>query len=164
MDRQETEMKTEKKPSSQQKVLCNWGTTLKQSSAVHIPALYSADGILPGIISKLRLLVINLASVPGRQLVNSPTAQSLERCVPCKKSQQFLNIGAWIWNYFCETTFIYRRFCFDKLVLLQAFFVAWLFVKLISVWLWPEFLKQYYVFQLFCILTKYFFLQQFFIA
>jgi len=55
--------------------------TLKQSSAVHIQALVSADGILLGISSKLRLLVINLASVPGRQLVNSPTAQSLGRCV-----------------------------------------------------------------------------------
>ena len=53
--------------------------TLKQSSAVHIQALVSADGILPGSSSKLRLLVINLASVPGGQLVNSPTAQSLER-------------------------------------------------------------------------------------
>jgi hypothetical protein len=28
--------------------LCNWGMTLKQSSAVHIQALVSADGILPG--------------------------------------------------------------------------------------------------------------------
>ncbi|MDP1818132.1 MAG: hypothetical protein Q8K92_27010 [Leadbetterella sp.] len=56
--------------------------TLKQSSAVHIPALYSAGVILPGSSSKLRLLVINLASVPGGQLVNSPTAQSLERCTP----------------------------------------------------------------------------------
>ena len=63
----------------QQKVLCNWGMTLKQSSAVHIQALVSADVILPGSSSKLRLLVINLASVPGGQLVNSPTAQSLER-------------------------------------------------------------------------------------
>ena len=53
-----------------------------QSSAVHIQALYPADGILPGSSSKLRLLVINLASVPGRQLVNSPTAQSLERYAP----------------------------------------------------------------------------------
>jgi len=53
--------------------------TFKQSTAVHIQALVSADGILPGISSKLRLLVINLASVPGGQLVNSPTAQSLER-------------------------------------------------------------------------------------
>ena len=34
--------------SCQQKVLCNWGSTLKQSSAVHIQALVSADGILPG--------------------------------------------------------------------------------------------------------------------
>jgi hypothetical protein len=41
--------------------------------------LVSADVILLGSSSKLRLLVINLASVPGRQLVNSPTAQSLER-------------------------------------------------------------------------------------
>jgi hypothetical protein len=48
---------------------------------VHIAALYSADVILPGSSSKHRLLVINLASVPGGQLVNSPTAQSLERCV-----------------------------------------------------------------------------------
>jgi hypothetical protein len=60
-------------------VLCNWGKTLKQSSAVHIQALYSADGILPGSSYKVRLLVINLASVPGRQLVNSSTAKSLER-------------------------------------------------------------------------------------
>jgi hypothetical protein len=62
--------------------LCNWGITLKQSSAVHIAALYSADVILPGSRSKYRLLVINLASVPGRQLVNSITAQSLERHMP----------------------------------------------------------------------------------
>jgi hypothetical protein len=53
--------------------------TLKQSSAVHIQALVSADGILPGSSFKLRLLVINLASVPGGQLVNSPTAQSPDR-------------------------------------------------------------------------------------
>jgi len=52
---------------------------LKQSSAVHIQALVSADGILLGSSSKLRILVANLASVPVRQLVNSPTAQSLER-------------------------------------------------------------------------------------
>jgi hypothetical protein len=45
--------------------LCNWGLTLKQSSAVHIQALYPADVILPGSGSKLRLLVINLASVPA---------------------------------------------------------------------------------------------------
>jgi hypothetical protein len=32
--------------------------------------------------SKLQLLVINLASVPGGQLVNSPTAQSPARCMP----------------------------------------------------------------------------------
>ena len=68
-------------PNAQQKVLCNWGLTLKQSSAVHIPASYSADLILLGISFKLRLLFINLASVLGGQLVNSPTAQSLDRCL-----------------------------------------------------------------------------------
>ncbi len=56
--------------------MCNWGWTEEQSSALQIQALYSADVILPGSSSKLRLLVINLASVPGGQLVNSPTAQS----------------------------------------------------------------------------------------
>jgi hypothetical protein len=71
------------KANAQQKVLCNWGMTLKQSSAVHIQALVSADVILPGSSFKLRLLVINLASVPGGQLVNSPTAQSLERYGQC---------------------------------------------------------------------------------
>jgi len=65
-----------KQNCNQHAVLCNWGMTLQQSSAVHIQALVSADGILPGSSSKLRLLVINLASVPGRQLVNSPTAQA----------------------------------------------------------------------------------------
>ena len=66
---------------AQHQVLCNWGMTLKQSSAVHIQVLVSADVILLGISSKLQLLIINLASVPGGQLVNSPTAQSLDRCV-----------------------------------------------------------------------------------
>ncbi len=46
---------------------------------MHIQALYPAHGILPGSSSKLRLLVINLASVPGGQLVNSPTAQNPDR-------------------------------------------------------------------------------------
>jgi hypothetical protein len=68
--------------------------TLKQSSAVHIQALVSADGILPGSSSKLRLLVINLASVPGGQLVNPPTAQSLERWWQCYETSIFdRNIG-----------------------------------------------------------------------
>ena len=69
-----------RKANVQHAVLCNWGMTLKQSSAVHylsrlsgIQALVSADGILPGFSSKHRFLVINLASVPGGQLVNSPT-------------------------------------------------------------------------------------------
>jgi hypothetical protein len=53
--------------------------TLQQSSAVHIQALISADVILPGSSFKLQLLVINLASVPGGQLVNTPTAQSPAR-------------------------------------------------------------------------------------
>jgi len=63
----------------QQKYCCNWGWTEEQSAAVHIQSLVSADGILPGSSSKLQLLVINLASVLGRQLVNSPTAAILER-------------------------------------------------------------------------------------
>ncbi len=67
-----------RKANVQHAVLCNWGQTEIQSSAVNIQALYPADVILPGSSSKLRLLVINLASVPG-QLVNSPTAQRLER-------------------------------------------------------------------------------------
>jgi hypothetical protein len=66
--------------------------TLKQSSAVHIQALISADGILPGSSSKPRLLVINLASVPGGQLVNSPTAQSPERCVQSKTQLQMVRL------------------------------------------------------------------------
>jgi hypothetical protein len=66
-------------PASNKKFYASAGWTLQQSSAVHIPASYSADVILSGSCYKLRLLVINLASVPGRQLVNSPTVQSLER-------------------------------------------------------------------------------------
>lgn len=54
--------------------------TLKQSSEVHIQALVSADGILPGSRSKLRLLVLNLASVPGGQLVNSPAERIYNAC------------------------------------------------------------------------------------
>ncbi len=50
------------------------GLTLKQSSAVYIQALYSADVILPGGSSKHRCLVINLALVTGGKLVSSPTA------------------------------------------------------------------------------------------
>jgi hypothetical protein len=55
------------------------GATNIFSTFLHIQALYPADAILPGSSAKLWLLVINLASVPGGQLVNSPTAQSLER-------------------------------------------------------------------------------------
>ena len=60
----------------QQWVLCKWGLRLYQLSVLHIRAMVRADGILPVSSSKLRLLVINLASVPGGQLVNSPTSQS----------------------------------------------------------------------------------------
>ena len=50
--------------TSASKRFCAIGT-LKQSSAVHIQALVSADVILLGSSSKVRLLVINSASVPG---------------------------------------------------------------------------------------------------
>ena len=50
-----------------------------QDGSVHIQALYPADGILSVISSKHQLLFINLASVPGGQLVNSPTAAILNR-------------------------------------------------------------------------------------
>jgi hypothetical protein len=89
------------KHSRQQKVLCNWGKTLKQSSAVHIQALVSADVILPGSSSILRLLVINLASVPGRQLVNSPTAQSPGRCAQQPKMKRLLTLW-WIFIISCS--------------------------------------------------------------
>jgi hypothetical protein len=58
---------------------------------VHIQALYSADGILLGSSSKLRLLVINLASVTARQLVNSPNAQSLGRQTVKKPKKSYEN-------------------------------------------------------------------------
>ena len=68
-----------KKTCQQHGVFCKCVSTLKQSLALHIQASYSADVILPGSSSKLRLLVINLASLLGWQLVNSPAAQSLDR-------------------------------------------------------------------------------------
>ena len=42
-------------------------------------SLYSADGTLLSISNNNEHFIINLASVPGRRLVNSPTAQSLDR-------------------------------------------------------------------------------------
>ncbi len=69
-----------KKANVQHAVFC-WGSTLNQASAVHIQALYSADGILPGSSSKLRLLVINLASVPDSWLIPQ-LHKGLERCTP----------------------------------------------------------------------------------
>jgi len=56
---------------------------------VHIQALVSAEGILPVISFLLRLLVINLASVPGSQLVNSPTVAIFGR-----------------WRYFFRTPYV----------------------------------------------------------
>jgi len=50
---------------------------------VHIQALVSADVILLGISNNNEHFIINSTSVPGRQLVNSPTAQSLKRCLLC---------------------------------------------------------------------------------
>ena len=79
--------------------------TLKQSSAVHIQALVSADGILLGISCKHQLLIINLASVPGGQLVNSPTAQSLVRQT-VKKPSFLFNINYRINYALVISTFI----------------------------------------------------------
>ena len=66
------------------KVLLQLGLE-EQSAVVHIQALYPADGILLGISSKHRLLIINLNSFPGGQLVNSPTAAILDRCAAMAK-------------------------------------------------------------------------------
>jgi len=73
--------------------LYNWGWTEVQSAAVHIPASYPAEGILPSISSYHQLLIINLASVPGRQLVNSPTAQSLKRWLQAGSSHSWTRQG-----------------------------------------------------------------------
>jgi len=64
---------------------------LKQASAVHIQAFYPADGILPVSSAIHQLLVINLPLVPGRQLVNSLTAQNLDRCEQLKNEYLFFN-------------------------------------------------------------------------
>jgi len=53
-----------------------------------LSASVSADVILLVISSKLQLLFINLASVPGGQLVNSQTAAILERQTVKKPSSQ----------------------------------------------------------------------------
>ena len=45
------------------KRFCAIGAMEVQSSAVHIPASSSADGILPGSCANNQLLIINLASV-----------------------------------------------------------------------------------------------------
>jgi hypothetical protein len=54
----------------QHHVLCNCGSTEEQSSSVHIQTTYQADGIRPGIGTNTQLLIIKLASVRGRQLIN----------------------------------------------------------------------------------------------
>jgi len=59
-----------------------------QSRAVHLQALVSADGILPGISSKLQLLFINLASVQADIWSIPPSAAILRRW------QQFLENAA----------------------------------------------------------------------
>jgi hypothetical protein len=72
--------------------------TLKKSSAVHIQALYLADVILPGSISKLQLLVINLALPTGRQVQFRAVSWSIPQLhkAPnvsglCKKTAQAIN-------------------------------------------------------------------------
>jgi len=72
---------------------------LKQSSAVHISALVSADGILPGFCwltsafnYKFSPAYRQAGSVPGGQLVNSPTAQSLERWLLWYWSSRFKTV------------------------------------------------------------------------
>jgi hypothetical protein len=92
--------------------LCNWGGTLKQSSAVHIQALVSADVILLGSSSKHRLLAINLASVPGRQLVNSPTAKP--RPSDCEKLRRL---------YYCYGHLFESDCCLDDSQSLILFFL-----------------------------------------
>jgi hypothetical protein len=47
-------------------LVCRWRAP--GIKILHIPALVSADGILPGSSSKLRLLVINLVLPAGRQV------------------------------------------------------------------------------------------------
>jgi len=46
---------------------------------MQVQSAYPADGMLLISSFYLQFLVSNLASVPGGQLVNSPTAQSLGR-------------------------------------------------------------------------------------
>ena len=67
--------------------------TVKKASAEHIQALYSVDVILPGSGSKLQHLVTTLASIPGRQLINSPIAHQ-ETKFNCILSLQKQNINS----------------------------------------------------------------------
>lgn len=68
------------------------GWTLKQSSAVHIQALFSADVILLGSSSKLRHLVINLDLVSGGRLVISHPHKALN--YSCKfQPKTIINYG-----------------------------------------------------------------------
>lgn len=61
------------------------------SSAVHAQVLVSADGALPSISCNIQLLFIDLASVPGGQLVNSATdTKSLDVVRHAKKKSHSL--------------------------------------------------------------------------
>lgn len=94
---------------------------------MHIQALYSADVILPGSSSKLRLLVINLASVPGRQFVNSPTAQSLKRYVPLYDDTFRMTKTFFILTFFILTTLTScGQTKLNKTVVMQALDFAYL--------------------------------------
>ena len=89
---------------------------------MHIQASYSADGILPGNTSNLRHLVINLASVPGGQLVNSPTAQSLERNTQAKDSTSGSFHVCGVLTFSVSNTFRFRNVPLSREMLLP--FVA----------------------------------------
>jgi hypothetical protein len=67
-------------------VLCNWGTTLKQSSEVHIETSYSVEVILPGFCWLTSAFSYKFSFSQGGQLVNSPTAQSPERWLQILKN------------------------------------------------------------------------------
>jgi hypothetical protein len=86
--------KIDKNQNAQQKVFDRLGHDVEAVISIAFPSFGFADGILPDCRSKLRLLVINLALVPGGQLVNSPTAQSLERCA----QQQQTNYSRFLAN------------------------------------------------------------------
>ena len=109
-----------KKNCQQHRVLCNWGLTEVQSSAVHIQTSYPADGILTSRNAKHQILIINLASVPGGQLANTPTATK-PRAFPasplhfifCGQTNKF-----WTVDFF--STFLVHKFLLQFIVLARA--------------------------------------------